>query len=218
MKHHHSMADHARLLTQLISSNDSFLSFNFQFSFVTCCVRSEEPVTSHRQSLANTLTERGWRKTNDSVAHTCGCYSQSQRTRSIRRGLISDPDVCQLFGLVGAPLLILLDSSGQQTNKLVNTIFSFMSLKRAVAEEIITNRGPFRSGFAVHMMYSIYDRFRPIPLFGDSCSSISKHIYSLLTPCKSFVLFRLHIMARPVQLSKRLKFSCICATRLFASE
>lgn len=154
------MADYTGLLTQLI---DSFLSFNFQFAFVTCCVRSEEPVPSHRQSLANILTERGWRKTNDSVTHTCGCYSQSQRTHSIRRGLISDPDVCQLFGLVGAPTLILLDSSGQQGNKLVITIFSFVSLKRVVAQEIITYFGPFGSWFAVHMVNSIYDRFRPIP-------------------------------------------------------
>lgn len=88
--------------------------FNFQFAFITCCVRSEEPVTSHRQSLVNILTERNWRKTNDFVIHACGCYSQSQRTRSVRRGLISDPDVCQLFGVVGVPTLILLDSSGQQ--------------------------------------------------------------------------------------------------------
>ena len=123
------MAEHTRVLTQLMFNNDPILSFNFQFSFITCCVRSEEPITSHRQSLANILTERSWRITNDSVTHTCGCYSQNQRTRSIRRGLISDPDVCQLFGLVGAPTLILLDSSGQQGNKLVITIFGYMRLK-----------------------------------------------------------------------------------------
>jgi len=102
------MANYTRLANAVYSK----LSFYFQFSFITCCVRSEESVTSHRQSLANILTERGWRKTNDSVTHTCGCYSQSQRTRSMRRGLVSDPDVCQLFGLVGAPTLTLLDSSG----------------------------------------------------------------------------------------------------------
>ena len=77
-------------------------------------MRSEEPVTSHRQSLANTLSERDWRKTSDFVTHTCGCNPQGQRTRSARRGVISDPDVCQLFGLVGVPTIVLLDSSGKR--------------------------------------------------------------------------------------------------------
>lgn len=74
-------------------------------------MQSEETVTSHRQSLAGMLTERDWRV--DSLTHTCGCYLQSQRSRSARRGVITDPDVCQLFGLVGVPTVILLDSSGK---------------------------------------------------------------------------------------------------------
>ena len=77
-------------------------------------MRSEESVTSHRQSLVGLLTERGWRQTMDFVTHTCGCYPQSQRSRSAGRGVISDPDVCQLFGLVGVPTIILLDRSGEQ--------------------------------------------------------------------------------------------------------
>ena len=59
------------------------------------------------------MTERDWRRSVDSVTHTCGCYLQSQRSRSARRGVITDPDVCQLFGLVGVPTIILLDSSGK---------------------------------------------------------------------------------------------------------
>ena len=149
-------------------------------------MRSEEPVTSHRQSLANILTERGWRKTNDSVTHTCGCYSQSQRTRSTRRGLICDPDVCQLFGLVGVPTLVLLDSSGQLGNKLVIKIFSFMSLK---AGSCSRNRNVSRAlHILFHMVNSIYDQFQPIPSYGDSCSSISNHDCSSLSSCKSLVL------------------------------
>ncbi|PFX18395.1 Titin [Stylophora pistillata] len=85
--------------------------FADEFSFVTCCVRSEEPLTSHRQALADILTERGWRKSTDCVTHTCGCHSQRQRTRHARRGVMSNPDICQLFGLVGTPTLILLNSS-----------------------------------------------------------------------------------------------------------
>lgn len=76
-------------------------------------MRSKETVTSHRQSLAGLLTERDWHRSVDSVTHTCGCYLQSQRSRSARRGVITDPDVCQLFGLVGVPTVILLDSSGK---------------------------------------------------------------------------------------------------------
>lgn len=182
-------------------------------------MQSEGPVTSHRQSLASILTERGWRRTNDCVTHTCGCYSQSQRTRSARRGLISDPDVCQLFGLVGAPTLILLDSSGQQENKLIITIFGFISLMCVVAQEIMTYP-PFGSWFAVHMVISIYDYSYPrlylvILVLQYQTVIVSQ---SSLTSCKSFVLFRLHIMARPLQLSKRLKFSYISTARLFSSE
>lgn len=85
--------------------------FADEFSFITCCVRSEEPLKSHRQALADILTERGWRKSTDCVTHTCGCHSQRQRTRHARRGVMSNPDICQLFGLVGTPTLILLNSS-----------------------------------------------------------------------------------------------------------
>ncbi|XP_068713854.1 uncharacterized protein [Montipora foliosa] len=83
-----------------------------KYKFITCCVRSNEPVTSHRQSLANALMERNWRKTSDCVTHTCACNLQSQRSRTARRNVITDPDVCQVFGLVGVPTIILLDSSG----------------------------------------------------------------------------------------------------------
>lgn len=162
-------------------------------------MRSEEPVTSHRQSLANILTERGWRRTNDSVTHTCGCYSQSQRTRSIRRGLVSDPDVCQLFGLVGAPTLTLLDSSGQQGNKLVIAIFGFMDVKCVVNQEIVTYQYPsFESWFADLLVNSIYGRFFSKPFFWQLLFFKIKPSLSSLSSCKLFVLFRLHIMARPV--------------------
>ena len=54
---------------------------------------------------------------------------------------------------------------------IVNTLFHVMSLKRVVAQEIITCSGPFGSLLAVHVLNSSYDGFRPIPSFGDSCSS-----------------------------------------------
>lgn len=89
-----------------------FIFILLQFAFITCCVRSNEVDASHRQSLAETLIERNWRKTSNCVTHTCACNLRSQRTRSVRRGVVSEPDVCQLFGLVGVPTLIMLDSSG----------------------------------------------------------------------------------------------------------
>lgn len=93
-------------------------------------MRSEEPLTSHRQALADILTERDWRKGNNCVTHTCGCHPQSQRTRSARRGVLSAPDVCQLFGLVGTPTLILLDTSGQGGIKRILLFDSLNSITR----------------------------------------------------------------------------------------
>lgn len=108
--------------------------------------------------------------------------------------------------------------TAQVSKEIFASIFGFMDLKCVVNQEIVTYQYPsFGSWFAVLLVNSIYVRFFPQTFIWRLLFNIKPSLSSL-SSCKLFVLFRLHIMARPVQLSKRLKFPCISAARLFPSE
>ena len=90
--------------------------FIFQFTFVTCCVKSEESEEGHYQSVADFLAQKDWVRRNK-LLHLCACHTNSQRRQTLRRGVSQAPDVSELFGLLGVPIVVILDSSGTLTGK-----------------------------------------------------------------------------------------------------
>ena len=113
------------MLDGCYSRNFIYIYFLLQFAFVSCCTHSGESTKSHLHKLKELFDKKGWSQMS-SVRHLCTC-EQNIDSHLIRRRLSANTfalsTTAELFGVIGVPTIVIINSEGMNQNFPVNIPF-----------------------------------------------------------------------------------------------
>ena len=168
------------MLDGCYSRNLIYIYFLLQFAFVSCCTHSGESTKSHLHKLKELFDKKGWSQMS-SVRHLCTC-EQNIDSHLIRRRLSANTfalsTTAELFGVIGVPTIVIINSEGMNQNFPVNIPFKLKYKPfswDSVMKWKISGSGLQGSTLHKKMKFSIKDYFSKCDQIAVNCGF--GHIY-----------------------------------------